>query len=341
MKHVALYAALSLLAAPPVMAQTVKYSNWMTPHHPMHVEVFKPWMTEVEKVTEGRVKFDIPPKTVGTVPTQFDVLRDGLADMAVFVPGFSPARFEMIEVAELPLFCDEPEVMAPATYAMYEKHLKKYNEFKGVHIVSIFTTAPGHILTGKKPIRSMADLKGMKLRMSIASSSMTITSFGAVPVQRPVTEVFELISTGVLDGTFSGKEQLISFNLLEVMNNLLVVPGGLYNSVLALGISEDRWNSISQKDRDLMMKGGGEAMATAIGRTYAKSDEAAVAAMKAANKNIVVANDAFLADIRKAVAGNEQAWIEKAKKKGLANPEMVIADFRADIAQRQKASGKN
>src|SRR3546814_16398474 len=90
--------------------------------------------------------------------------------MAVFVPGFSPGRFELIEVTELPLLADEPTVISPAANALYTKHLAKYNEFKGVHMVSLFSTAAGHIYTAKKPMRSIGDLKGLKLRTSLARS---------------------------------------------------------------------------------------------------------------------------------------------------------------------------
>lgn len=339
MKRLALCAALwALVAIPAAMAQTIKYSNWMPPQHQMHVEVFVPWMAEVEKVTEGRVRFEILPKTVGTIPTQFDVVRDGLADMAVFVPGFTPGRFELMDIAELPLLSDEATIMAPATNRLYTKHLEKYNEFKGVHILSIFTTASGHILTGKRPVRSMTDLKGMKLRTALASTTPTITAFGAVPVQRATSEIYELVSSGILDGTLLGREAVVSFNLVDTLNYLTIVPGGLYNSVLSLAMNEDKWQSISQKDRDAITRISGEVMAFNIGKAYSKADAKAVAVMKAANKSVTVADADFQAAIRQAVANAAPGWLAKAKKKGMSNPEAVLEDFRTDIAARQKAA---
>lgn len=339
-KRLVACAALWFLAvAPAATAQTViRYSNWMPAKHQMHTEVFVPWMAQVEKITEGRVKFDILPKTVGTIPTQFDVVRDGLADMAVFVPGFSPGRFDLIEVAELPLLADEANIMAPAVNALYHKHLQKFDEFKGVHIVSLFSTAAGHIYSAKKAVRSMADLKGLKLRTSLAANSPALMALGAVPVQKGTNEIFELVSSGVLDGTLLSKEAVVSFNLVNTLHNLTIVPGGLYNSVLSLAINEEKWKTIAPKDREAIMKISGEVMAGQIGQAYRRADDNAVQVMKNSGKTVVVADAEFMNAIRQALAPMEAAWVAKAKKKGMANPEAIVADFKADIVARQKAA---
>ncbi|WP_077001628.1 TRAP transporter substrate-binding protein [Variovorax sp. KK3] len=340
MKRLALCLALMLCAAAPAWSQTVlRYSNWLPAKHQMHTEVFVPWMAEVEKATEGRVKFEILPKMVGTVPTQFDVLRDGLADMAVFVPGFSPGRFDLIEMAELPLVADEPNVMAPAVQQLYTKHLAKYNEFKGVHIVSIFSTAAGHVYTAKKPVRSMADFKGVKLRTSLAANSPAVTALGAVPVQKGTNEIYELVSSGVLDGTLLSKEAVVSFSLVNTLNNLTIIPGGIYNSVLSLAINEDKWKSLSPKDQDIITKLSGDLMAKEVGKAYSKADANAVDTMKQAGKTVIVAEGDFYKQIKQALSYAESTWIAKAKKKGMAEPEKVLAEFRADIAARYKALG--
>lgn len=331
-------AALSLvMAAPAALAQTVlKYSNWLPPKHNMHLNVFVPWMAEVEKATEGRVKFEVLPKPVGTVPSQFDVGRDGLADVVLFVPGFSPGRFELIDVVELPLLGDEAAVVAPATYRLYKKHLEKYNEFKGVHVLSVFTTTSGHIYTSKKPVKSMADMKGLKMRTSIVSTIPTLNAMGAVAVSKSPSEIYELVSTGILDGTLLSREGVVSFNLVDILNNLTVIPGGIYNSAFVLAVNDDKWSSISPKDRDTISRLSGEAIATAVGKSYSKADSEALEVMKAAKKNVIFADAAFQADLRRALVSVEPGWIAKAKKKGMSNPEAVLSDFKAEVAAGQK-----
>jgi hypothetical protein len=59
--------------------------------------------------------------------------------------------------------------------------------------------------------------------------------------------------------------------------------------------------------------------------------------MKAAGTTVVTADGDFLAAIRQALSPAEATWLAKARKKGMANPEAVLADFKADIAARQRA----
>ncbi|WP_077001627.1 TRAP transporter substrate-binding protein [Variovorax sp. KK3] len=341
MKRMLGVAALWLAMSSPALAETmIRYSNWLPVKHQLHADVMAPWMAEVEKVTQGRVKFEILPKLVGTVPTQFDVVRDGLADMAIFVPGFSPGRFELMEVTELPLMADEPLIMAPAANALYVKHLARYNEFKGVHIASMFSTAAGHIYTAKKPMRSLADLKGLKLRTSLASNAPAMIALGTVPIQKGTNEIYELVTSGVVDGTLWTKEGPAGFSMVNgTLNHMLVVPGGLYNSILSLAINEEKWKAIEPRDREAIDKLSGDALAKAVGEAYSRADERGFQMMKAAGATIVTADGAFLASIRQVLQPAEATWIAKAKKKGMANPEAVLADFKADIAARQKALG--
>ena len=93
-RHLLAVAATALLGttlAGTAAAQTVlRYSNWLPAGYPVRTQIQEPWMAEIEKVTQGRVKVESSPKVIGTVAGQFDAVRDGLADMALIVPGFTP-----------------------------------------------------------------------------------------------------------------------------------------------------------------------------------------------------------------------------------------------------------
>src|SRR5690606_35882949 len=89
-------------------AQTViRYSPWLPPGHAVHEGLLRPWAAEVEKLTEGRVQIEFLPKAVGSPAAQFDVVRDGLADMGVILPGYTPGRFPLLDMGELPLLSSD------------------------------------------------------------------------------------------------------------------------------------------------------------------------------------------------------------------------------------------
>jgi TRAP-type C4-dicarboxylate transport system substrate-binding protein len=316
-------------------AQTVlKYSNWLPAGQAMRVEVIEPWLAEVEKVTHGRVKIDTLPKVVGTVPAQFDVARDGQADIVVFIPGYTPNRFDILEVLQLPFMSDNPELFAPVADRFYRKQLAQYNEFKGVFPLSVYVVSPGQLFTKHKPIRTLADFKGLKMRSPQASATQALQLLGAVPVSKSVTETYELLSSGVLDGTFMPPESIPSFKLTELVPHGTIVPGAIYNTILVLGINEDKWKSLKQEDRDAIMKISGDAFAAKVGRAYANGDKAAYETIRKAKGEVETLPGPAVAEMKKTLRPIETDWMEKAKKKGVAQPEKLIEQLRAELGAK-------
>jgi len=327
-------AATTLLATVGARADTVlRMSNWVPLGHPLYTDVLKPWTEDVARLTNGRVTVEIAPKVVGTVPTQFDVVRDGLADVVYIVAGYTPGRFPLVELGELPFITDDAQVGATAFYRFYEKYLAPLDVYKGVHTLSTFTTSAGQIYTVKKQIKTIDDLKGLKLRSPLASTMPTIEALGAVPVLKPVSELYEMLSTGVLDGTMSQKEQGNSYKLADVTQYLTLIPGGTYNSVMALLINQDKWDSIDKADQEAIMSVSGEAFAEKIGRAFDKGDQGGIEAMKKAGRTIETASPELVAAMKQALEPIEAQALEKARASGLADPAAALADYRADVAR--------
>ena len=107
MSHVTklLLAALAgvLTAAPPALAQTtLTMSSWVSPQHHITAVVLQGWANEVEKVTNGRVKFQMLPKHPSAPPGTFDAVREGLVDLSYVTASYMPARHIVPMLAELP-----------------------------------------------------------------------------------------------------------------------------------------------------------------------------------------------------------------------------------------------
>ena len=323
-----------VLAATVATAQTtvLKYSNWLPAGQVMRVDAVEPWIAEVSKVTQGRVKIDTLPKVVATVPAQFDVARDGQADIVIFVPGYTPNRFDISEVIELPFMSDNSELYAPVVDRFYRKHLAQYNEFRGVHPLSFYVVSPGQLFNNKRPLKTLADFKGLKIRSPQPSATQALTLLGAVPVSKPVSEAYELLSSGVLDGTLMPPESVQAFKLMDSLPYGTIVPGAIYNTVLVLAINEDKWKSLRQEDRNAITAISGEVFAKAVGRAYGKGDAANWDTMKKAGKSVDTGSGPLLAEMKNTLKPVESGWIEKAKKKGVAQPEKLLEQLRADIA---------
>lgn len=290
------------------------------------------WGVDVEKITEGRVKVNLLPKAVVAPPGTFDAVRDGLADVAWIVHGLTPARFVLTGLAELPGNGDNAEQMSVAYQRIHVRHLAKVGEHKGVKVLAMFTHGPGQILMAKRPIRSIEDMVGTKYRTPGGIAVEVAKSLGAVPIPRPVTEVYEILAGGIVDGLFFDMGSIASFKLDQILRYVTVVQGGLYNSSFVIFMNEDRFNQLSKADRDAIESVSGEVASRRVGKAFDGENEATVAALAARNIEVITASPAFMQALKAKTAAIEAEWIKKANAKEIDGAK-VLAEFRAEIAK--------
>ncbi|MCW1938406.1 hypothetical protein OMD46_22440 [Pseudomonas sp. MDMC_285] len=90
------------------------------------------------------------------------------------------------------------EASSQAMWDFLEAHGQK--EFADVHLLATHLTDGALLHTAKKPVRSLADFRGLKLRSANRISTKLISMLGATPVAMPVPQVPEALSKGVVDG---------------------------------------------------------------------------------------------------------------------------------------------
>ena len=332
-----LAAALTLTAAAAAQAQTtLRYSNWLPLGHPLRAQVMEPWAEEVAKATQGRVKVDVSPKVIGTVAGQFDAIADGLADAALFVPSYTAGRFELTELMELPFLADSAAIRSPVTYRFYAQHLAKYDEYKGVTVLSLFPGPALHVSTAKRPVRTIEDFQGLKLRSSSPIASQTITLLGGTPVLKPATEIYEMVSGGLLDGAVFTIPDALSFKLTNLLPRVNIVPGGLGATVIVLGVNPAKWKTISETDQQAIMKVSGEKLAQAVGTSYDIAEKESLDATRKSGGTVETFNPTMVAAMKQRVLPIEQGAIEKARKKGVSDPAALISVLRSDLAKATK-----
>jgi TRAP-type C4-dicarboxylate transport system substrate-binding protein len=323
----------SLLGSQAATAQVVlTASSWLPPTHTLSTSQAK-WCEEVSKATANRVRCNILPKAVVAPPGTFDAVRDGLADLSFSVHGYTPGRYTMTQMAELPFLGDAAEATSVAYHRMYDKHLAKANEHKGLKVIAVFTHGPGIIFNTKRPVASMADLQGLKFRVGGGMVNEIGKALGANVTLKPAPESYELLSSGVMDGTWFPAESVESFKIDKVVKHKTTFPGGLYNTSFAFVMNEATWNKIAKADQDAIQKLSGEYAARLFGRGWDSVDRRANAFMQTAGVVHTQANKQFIDDVRGRTSALEQKWIADAKAKGLPNGDAVLREFRAEIAK--------
>jgi TRAP-type C4-dicarboxylate transport system substrate-binding protein len=291
------------------------------------------WCEEVTKATANRVKCNLLAKPVAPPPGTFDAIRDGLADVSFSVHGYTPGRYKLTEMAELPFLGDSAEATSVAYQKIYEKHLAKFDEHRGLHVLSVFTHGPGIIMNTKRPIEKLADLDGLKIRVGGGMVNEVGKVLGLNITLRPAPTSYELLSSGVMDGTFFPAESVPSFKLEKLIKYRTEFPGGLYNTSFALVMNPATWAKISKEDQAAITKVSGVHFARLAGRNWDKADREGKAAMQANDVKVTKASQSFIDEVKNKTSTLEQKWVAEAKAKGVPDPAQLLKEFRALIAE--------
>jgi len=338
-KHLALTGAMALaMGFNTASAQTVlTMSSWVGPSHPLTRDVLGGWAAAVEKATNGRVKMQMLAKHPVAPQGTFDGVRDGVMDVSYVTASYTPARHPLPLLAELPGSGGTAEINSVAFSRIHWKHLHKAGEYKGVKLLGVFTHGPGQMFLVKKPVNSVADIAGMKIRSGGGISEASAKALGASPLVKPAPESYEILASGVADGTFFPAESIRSFNLDKVVKHATIFPGGFYSSAFGFFMNEEKWNKLSKQDQDAINSVSGEALARLAGQAWDAADKGGMEALRAAGVNIQQASPAFIAEVRTRTEPLANTWIQAANAKGLEGAK-VLAEFREEL--KRVADGK-
>ncbi len=192
--------ALSRLAganAPPI---ALKLHHSFSAVSSVHVKFLAPWARKIEADTGGRLRIDIfPSMELGGAPAAlFDQARDGDADIVWTAPGLNPGRFPKIEAFELPFVpARRALVSSKALQDFAALYLK--DEFDEVRPLA-FSCADRGVIHGYTPVRSIEDVKGLKLHVQTRLCGEAMRVLGARPVTMPSVELPAAIAEHVVDG---------------------------------------------------------------------------------------------------------------------------------------------
>ena len=330
-KSLTALAALGLSTA--ASAQVVlATSTWVPPTHLLS-RAQASWCDDVAKATQDRVKCNILPKPVSPPPATFDAIRDGQADLSFSVHGYTPGRYTMTGLAEFPFLGDDAVATSVAYQRIYERHLARFNEHKGLKVITVFTHGPGVIFNNKKPVRSIADFEGLKFRVGGGFVNDIGKALGVNMTLRPASQAYEMLSSGVMDGNWFPDESVTSFKLEKLTKFRTALPGGAYNTSFAFVMNEAAWNKISKADQAAIEKLSGEAAARRFGRVWDEEDDKSLQVQRQIGVEMTNADARFVADYKARTAPLEAEWAKKAEEKGLRNAAAVINEFRAEIAK--------
>lgn len=276
-------AAFSLgVAAEPV---TLKFASFEPPMAPITGRVFIPWAEEVSKASGGTLKIEVfPGGVLGRNPLQqLKLVQDGVADLTWTVPGYTPGRFDDTEVAELPFLVTTATSGSLAMTRLHEKGmLAGFDEIK----LLLIGTVPANAIHSRTPVKTLADLKGKRIRAGSSQISKLVEVLGAVPVQLGATQVAESLARGVIDASLNEWNFVATFKIDEVVHYHLVAPMGTV--AVMVPMMKARYDALPAQARAALDAASGEALARRFGGVVDAANDATRERVAHSGKNTVV-----------------------------------------------------
>jgi TRAP-type transport system periplasmic protein len=227
-----------------VMAAEVvklKYANYLPPTHKMSL-LGQKFCEEVNKRSNGRVEITYyPGGTVLTPAKMFSGVVTGIADMGLSHIGYTRGRFPVTEAFDLPLGFPSGYVASQVSSDFYNKF--KPAEWDSVHVLYMTTSGPLILEAVNKPVKTLEDLKGLKIRAT-GSASDVVKALGALPVPLEMPDVYESLRRAVIDGVMVDLSTLKYWKFAEVVKYVTA------SWQLGTGISfyfvmnKDKWNGL-------------------------------------------------------------------------------------------------
>ena len=317
---VALTSAL-LVTAGSVSAQTVtlKFHTFMAPQSNVWKDMHNGWMDKVEKDSGGRIKFErYPAMQLGGTPGQlFDQAKDGVVDVVWTLPGNSPGRFPRIEVFELPFVMTNAEATSKAYWDYVQTYAK--DEFKDVQLIAVNVHGPGLFHSRDKQIKSMADLRGMKVRGPTRQVSKLLASLGATPVGMPLPQIPDAISKGVIDAAVVPWEVVPSVKLEELSkfhSEFDPSQPALYTTTFVLAMNKAKYDSLPADLKKVIDANSGVETSGWLGKTQQGNDPKGRATAEARKTPILTFSAADYEAFRKASDQVDDEWIKEITGKG-------------------------
>ncbi len=325
--------ALAMTSAVVAQTVTLKVHHFLPAGSAAQTMLIQPWCDQLAHDSKNKLKCQIyPSMQLGGTPSQlFDQAREGVVDVIWTLPGYTSGRFLLMEVFELPFMMQNPEATSRAVWDYVQQ--ADSAEFKDVKTLAFHVHGDGVFHMSRKPITTMADLKGMKVRTSTRQTNKLLTALGATPVAMPVTAVSEALSKSVIDGALAPYDVVPSVKIQDLAKfHSEVDPRepAIYTATFMLVMNQARYDSLPPDLKKVVDANSGQALSGKAGKAFVAADAIGKQLTLKNSHNVIAADE--LQRWKVAVQPVTDAWVTEVNARGF-NGQQLLATARRLIVK--------
>ena len=295
------------------------YSIFFPPTH-SQCQAAVSWAEEIEKRSDGRIKITIFPGGTLTKANQcYDGVVKGISDIGMSCFAYTRGRFPVMAAVDLPHGYPDGSVATRVATEFYKKMSPK--ELNDVKVLYIHAHGPG-LLSTKKPVRVLEDIKGMKIR-STGLSAQIVKTLGGAAVAMPQGDTYEALQKGVVEGTFTPIETLKGWRQAEVIKYTTQCTGVGYTTAMFVVMNPNKWNALP-KDLQTIIEEVSEEWVDVHGKTWDRSDDQGREFTLSKGNEIIPLSDEENKRWAEAVQPIIENYISTTEEKGLPGKKAVV-----------------
>ena len=207
------------------------------------------WAAEVEERTDGRVRITMfPGGTLSPAAQCYDGVAHGVSDIGMSCFAYTPGRFPLLEGLDLPVGYPDGITATRIATELALKHQPA--EIQDTHLLYVHAHGPG-ILASRRPVRSLADVKGLQVR-GTGLSAKIVESLGGVPIAMSQPETYEALQKGVVDATLCPIETLKGWKQGEVINAVTDTSVIGYTTAMFVVMNKNTWARLPEDIQEII-----------------------------------------------------------------------------------------
>lgn len=277
---------------------------------------------------------------LGGTPVQlYDQAKDGVVDVVWTLPGNTAGRFPRIEVFELPFMMNNAEATSKA-YWEYVQTVAA-DEFKDTQVLALHVHGPGVIHTADKAVKSVADIKGLKLRAPTRQVTKMLGFLGATPVGMPLPQIPDALSKGTINGCVIPWEVVPSVKVHELTKyhaEFNPAGGSLYTTTFVMAMNKAKYNSLAPDLKKVIDNNSGLATSAWLGKTQQGNDPVGRKSATDRSNNIFTIDVAEAQQFRRMSRLVEVEWMEDMKKRGFDGYKLL--ETARNLIEKHGKTGK-
>lgn len=304
------------------MSKTVdfKFEHHLPPMLPMHTKVLVPWAEKLKSQSGGQINISLKGLSKNVIGGKgLGSVQKGDIDITLLIPTMEYSeKFPLTTFMSLPFLIKDAEKGSILYWQVYQKYMQE--EYKDVKVLWLSCTSPNMLHTIDKPIKSISDIKGLKISAEKSKIfSKVITILGAQPIDTSLS--FQALNSNTIDSVFAPLELVWGMNLYKKLRSHTIMSFQVVP--IAIVMNKEKYKSLPTDLQKIFDENIGEKMGVRMGQVFDKLEKNAIDFVEKDGGVVNIIPDKEIEALKKLTMPIGEEWIAKMETKGLPGQDVL------------------